>query len=44
MTGAPMIGVTAFNGITNSLGRVQSRLQNKAIAEPQINVIGIRER
>ena len=40
MTGAPIIGVTAFIGMTESEGRVQRILQSKAIAEPQNIVAG----
>ena len=44
MTGAPMIGVTAFNGIIPfSPGRTQIRLQSKATALPVRIVTGKRE-
>ena len=41
MTGAPIKGVTAFNGITPiSPGRLQKILHNKAIPDPHMSVPG----
>ena len=41
MTGAPMRGVTAFNGMTPlSPGKKQMRLQIRATTEPQSKVAG----